>query len=54
MATADVRIEWLEAPGAGAGNFRPLTGRGVLVDVTLADENDGAPTLTVSLKPEAR
>jgi hypothetical protein len=54
-AVADVRVEWLEAPGApGAGSFRPVSGRGVRVSITLPDDGD-VPLLTLSLKPkEAR
>jgi hypothetical protein len=54
-AVADVRVEWLEAPGApGAGSFLPISGRSVRVCVTLPDDTD-VPLLTLSLKPkEAR
>ena len=54
MALADVRVEWLEAPGAGAGAFKPLVARAVRVSVELRDA-DGAPVLTLATKPkEAR
>lgn len=54
MADADVRVEWLEPPGAGSGSFKPLSARGVRVSVALADAS-GLPVLVLGLKPrEAR
>jgi hypothetical protein len=54
LADADVRVEWLEPPGAGSGTFKPLSARGVRVSVALA-EASGLPVLVLGLKPkEAR